>query len=140
RSRGRRTAPRGARNRGTRRLARARGGRGQEVLRLLRLPSQNARRKRKGDEGRLKLALGQYEKPWREALRRLEQERAVERIWSADAGLWKDDPAARSSIENAQGWLTIPQRLEKSLDGLDKLDPRVREETDRVLVLAVAGS
>ncbi len=103
------------------RLARARGGGRPEVLGLLRLAAQGAGRKRKGHEGRLKLAAGPFRDANQNALRRLQSERAVSRIWSGDASLWKKDEAHRRTIENALGWLTIAERMTAQLPALGEL-------------------
>jgi glucose-6-phosphate isomerase/transaldolase/glucose-6-phosphate isomerase len=64
----------------------------------------------------------------------------VERIWSRDATLWKSDPEHRRTIENALGWLTIPDRTAASLSELQDLARQARGEADRVLVLGMGGS
>jgi glucose-6-phosphate isomerase len=64
----------------------------------------------------------------------------VERIWSGDATLWKTEPEHRRTIENALGWLTIPDRMAAALPGLKDLVARLSGETDRVLVLGMGGS
>jgi glucose-6-phosphate isomerase len=64
----------------------------------------------------------------------------VERIWSGDATLWKSEPEHRRTIENALGWLTIPDRTAASLSELQDLARQARGEADRVLVLGMGGS
>jgi glucose-6-phosphate isomerase len=64
----------------------------------------------------------------------------VERIWSGDSTLWKKEPEHRRTIENALGWLTIPDRMAAALPGLKDLAARLSGETDRVLVLGMGGS
>jgi glucose-6-phosphate isomerase len=64
----------------------------------------------------------------------------VERIWSRDATLWKSDPEHRRTIENALGWLTIPDRMAGALPGLKDLAARLPGAADRILVLGMGGS
>jgi glucose-6-phosphate isomerase len=64
----------------------------------------------------------------------------VERIWSGDATLWKNDPDHRRTIENALGWLTIPDRMAGALPGLKDLVARSTGDADRILVLGMGGS
>jgi glucose-6-phosphate isomerase len=76
----------------------------------------------------------------RQAVARLEAERAVSRIWACDASLWKAEAVARKSIENALGWLTIPDRIWSTLPDLEAFVADARVEADRVVVLGMGGS
>ncbi|HEY6066572.1 MAG TPA: glucose-6-phosphate isomerase [Thermoanaerobaculia bacterium] len=64
----------------------------------------------------------------------------MERIWSHDATLWKKEPEHRRTIENALGWLTIPERMAATVPGLKDLAARLSPGADRVLVLGMGGS
>ena len=86
--------PRGARRRSRGDLPRPRGRGRPEVLRFLRFPDEDSRREAEDGGGRLKLDLGPAAGVHEEAIDRLEQERAVERIWAEDASLWKAEPVA----------------------------------------------
>ena len=76
----------------------------------------------------------------RRAAARLEADRAVSRIWSADGSLWKAEAVARKLIENALGWLTIPERIAPTLPDLQAFVSEARSGTDRVVVLGMGGS
>ena len=76
----------------------------------------------------------------RQAAARLEAERAVSRIWAADGSFWKAEAVARKSIENALGWLTIPERIAPTLPELEAFVSEARVGTDRVVVLGMGGS
>lgn len=76
----------------------------------------------------------------RQALSRLEAEHAVTRAWSGDASLWKAEAVARKQIENALGWLTIPERIAPTLGDLVSFVEETRSGTDRVVVLGMGGS
>jgi glucose-6-phosphate isomerase len=64
----------------------------------------------------------------------------VERIWAGDATLWKKEPEHRRTIENALGWLAVPDRTAASLSQLHDLARGLSGEMDRVLVLGMGGS
>ena len=64
----------------------------------------------------------------------------MERIWSGDATFWKKEPEHRRTIENALGWLTIPDRMAATVPGLNDLAARLTPGADRVLVLGMGGS
>ncbi|MFN2386706.1 MAG: glucose-6-phosphate isomerase [Thermoanaerobaculia bacterium] len=68
------------------------------------------------------------------------RERAVARLWEGDASLWKSGAEDRRSIENALGWLTIPERQTEELPGLERLVEEMRPGTERLLVLGMGGS
>jgi transaldolase / glucose-6-phosphate isomerase len=76
----------------------------------------------------------------REAVGRLESERAVSRIWDCDASLWKAEAVARKSIEGALGWLTIPDRIEPALPELEAFVEEARRDAESVVVLGMGGS
>jgi transaldolase/glucose-6-phosphate isomerase len=75
-----------------------------------------------------------------EAIDRLEEERAVERIWSQDASLWKSETEHRKTIENALGWLTIADRMEPGVAELRAFAADASRGADRVVVLGMGGS
>lgn len=74
-------------------------------------------------------------------LRTVTQERIVERIWQHDPSVWKETPEHQTLIENALGWLTVP---EKVMDDASRLESFARSAaadgfTDAV-VLGMGGS
>jgi transaldolase/glucose-6-phosphate isomerase len=91
-----------------------------------------------------------------DAVKKLEKDKAVERIWSKDATLWKNDDAHKKIIANALGWLTVTETM---LNGSQvagggsqspsDLSPAkelvafaesVRKDFDDVVVLGMGGS
>ena len=76
----------------------------------------------------------------RQAAAGLEADRAVPRVWSGDGSFWKAEAVARRLIENALGWLTIPDRIAPTLPELQAFASDIRQGTDRVLVLGMGGS
>ncbi len=103
-------------------------------------PAQGGRGEGEGREGRLRLALGSFERVHRDAIERLTRERAVDRIWSGDPTLWKSEDAHRKIIENALGWLTVADRLEPELPALASFAEEASRGADRVVVLGMGGS
>ena len=75
------------------------------------------------------------------ALDRLESQGFVRRMWAHDATVWKQDPGHQKIIQNALGWLTVPQTLLAQVDGLAGFAQDVKSEgyTDQVL-LGMGGS
>lgn len=88
----------------------------------------------------MRFELGRFRETHREALEKLDRDRAVERIWAEDATFWKTDPAHRKSIESALGWLTIADRMAGSATELTEFARRLSSEADRVVVLGMGGS
>ena len=74
-------------------------------------------------------------------LGRLTTERAVERLWAQDAGLWTADPAVQRAIRNRLGWLTIAQAMRPQLERLGRLREELREAgVTRMPLLGMGGS
>jgi transaldolase / glucose-6-phosphate isomerase len=76
----------------------------------------------------------------RPVVTRWESERAVERIWSGDASFWKTEAVARHRIESSLGWLTLPDRIERTLADLERFGAAAGRGVDRVLVLGMGGA
>src|SRR5437764_4949073 len=53
-----------------------------------------------------------------DAVKRLEKDKAIERIWKKDATLWKNDDAHKKIISNALGWLDVAELMSKSASQL----------------------
>ncbi len=56
---------------------------------------------------RQSVVLGQYQSEVEAAIKKLDEEKAVKRIWEHDATFWKNDPEAMHSIQTRLGWLTV---------------------------------
>jgi glucose-6-phosphate isomerase len=88
-----------------------------------------------------RLDLGPAGGAFDEALRALERERAVERAWARDAGLWSDDPAVRAKIADRLGWLDVAERMRGEAEDLAVFGREIREAGfARVVVLGMGGS
>lgn len=88
-----------------------------------------------------RFALGAAQGAYDEALALLERERAVERIWARDAGLWSDDAAVQEKIANRLGWLTVAERLREEVGDLAAFGEEVREAGyTRAVLLGMGGS
>ena len=75
-----------------------------------------------------------------DAIARLEKEKVVGRIWSKESALWKSDDAHKKIIDNALGWLTVPQLLSGATKQLTEIVDDLRGEFDFVVVLGMGGS
>jgi transaldolase/glucose-6-phosphate isomerase len=89
---------------------------------------------------RLTLHLGAQQSAFDAAAQRAEKEKFVERVWSKDATLWKNDDAHRKIIANALGWLTVPQHVLDRVDELTTFAESVKGEFAHVVVLGMGGS
>ena len=88
----------------------------------------------------MKLRLGPIGPAFEEAGRRLEAEKAVERIWSEDASLWKADEASQKNIRESLGWLTVAERMAKESDELTEFAGSLGGEADGALLMGMGGS
>lgn len=75
-----------------------------------------------------------------EAVKRIEKERFVERIWKKDPTLWKSDDAHKKIISNALGWLDVGDLMLKYATQIQAVADAVRSEFDDVVVLGMGGS
>src|SRR5438105_206211 len=75
-----------------------------------------------------------------DAVKKLEKDKAVERIWKKDATLWKSDDAHKKIIANALGWLTVTETLLQNAKELVAFAESVRKDFDDVVVLGMGGS
>src|SRR5213079_1437961 len=68
-----------------------------------------------------------------DAVKRVEKEKFVERAWSKDATLWKNDDAHKKIIANALGWLTVPELMQKNAPELIDFANSVKGDFDQVV-------
>jgi transaldolase/glucose-6-phosphate isomerase len=90
---------------------------------------------------RMKGELGSYLDDAKAALKKMESESWIRRIWRKDPALWKDDEAHTKIIANALGWVTVVDQLVELADELAAFSKRVRNDgfTD-VMLLGMGGS
>ena len=90
---------------------------------------------------RMKAELGSYSDDVKAALKKMESESWIRRIWRKDATLWKDDEAHKKIIANALGWVTVVDQLVEQADELAAFSQRIRNDgfTD-VVLLGMGGS
>ena len=75
-----------------------------------------------------------------DAVKRLEKDKAVERIWKKDTTLWKNDDAHKKIISNALGWLTVTGTMLQNARALVAFAESLRNDFDDVVVLGMGGS
>ncbi len=84
------------------------------------------------------VALGSYAADVTDALKRLDEQAVVQRIWSGDHTVWRDDPA---EIENRLGWLHTDGDMKRELDALRTFGGNVRDGGFKdVVLLGMGGS
>ena len=84
--------------------------------------------------------LGPHQAAVDEAIKRVEKEKFVERIWKKDATLWKSDEAHKKIIANALGWLDVVEQMSKKASELRAFADSVRRDFDDVVILGMGGS
>ncbi|HEX7833349.1 MAG TPA: bifunctional transaldolase/phosoglucose isomerase, partial [Thermoanaerobaculia bacterium] len=75
-----------------------------------------------------------------DTIARLDKDKAVSRIWSKDATLWKNDDAHKKIIANALGWLTVVEAMHHNAKALVGMTDALRHGFDHVVVLGMGGS
>ncbi len=77
----------------------------------------------------------------RSAVERLAAGDFIERLWQRDPGLWTTEPAARKTIENRLGWMTVYQTMLDRIKEFDDLAADIKsEDFTTVLLLGMGGS
>ena len=91
--------------------------------------------------GQTAVLSAEFSGPIQATLDRFEQEHAVKRMWDKDASLWKTDPDAQKIINNALGWLKVPDFVKEHVAELRKFADGVRADGfEHVLVMGMGGS
>jgi glucose-6-phosphate isomerase len=76
-----------------------------------------------------------------DAIARAEKEKFVSRIWSKDSSLWKPEPEHRKIIDNALGWVALPDAMQELLPStLEAIDEFGLRNFDHVVILGMGGS
>jgi len=86
-------------------------------------------------------ALGRYEEDFQNALKILEKENFVTRIWKRDPTLWKSDPEHEKVISGALGWLTVVEAMQPHVGELVAFADEIRKAGfEFAVVLGMGGS
>lgn len=86
-------------------------------------------------------SLGPYQSLFEDALRRVEREHVVRRIWSKDAALWKEEEAHQKIIRNSLGWLTVAREMSAHVEELEKFADEIRGAGfTHLMLLGMGGS
>lgn len=77
-------------------------------------------------------------RPWREATRRWEADRLVERLWSRDSSVWG---GAADSAAQWLGWLDLPQTMLGRVEEIEQMSAEVLSGgVDDVVLMGMGGS
>jgi transaldolase/glucose-6-phosphate isomerase len=86
-------------------------------------------------------ALGNYAEAVQTAINKADKEQWIRRVWRKDASLWKTDEAHVKIINNALGWVAVPDLLVANADELAAFSQRVRNDGfTHVMLLGMGGS
>ena len=103
--------------------------------------SESRQNERNNLVARRSVSLGKYEADFHAALQRLEQERAVARLWNQDPTLWKSDTDHGAIIGNSLGWLGAAEAMQQHLPEINALVEEVRNAGfEFVVLLGMGGS
>ncbi len=90
---------------------------------------------------RQSLALGKYEPFVEKAIKMIDEQQYVCRLWDKDPTLWKKEPEHQKVIRNALGWLTVPETMLEEVDELKAFARRVKNDGFQyVMLLGMGGS
>ncbi len=84
--------------------------------------------------------LGPHQVAVDQAIKRIENEKFVERIWKKDPTLWKSDEAHKKIISNALGWLDVADLMAKHASQIRVFADALRRDFDDIVVLGMGGS
>jgi transaldolase/glucose-6-phosphate isomerase len=89
----------------------------------------------------LTTSLGEYALAVNKTLAEAERANVVERIWSKDVSLWKQEESHRQIIANSLGWLTVPGEMSEVADELKTFAETVSASGfQHVMVCGMGGS
>lgn len=85
--------------------------------------------------------LSSYNKRFENYLSRATSDGVVERIWSRDAALWKEEEEHQKVIRNSLGWLEAPESMRPHLKDLKAFSDEIRRDGfTHLLLLGMGGS
>ena len=83
----------------------------------------------------------EYSGAIQQALGSFEQEGAIKRMWAKDASLWKSDAASAKIIDNALGWLVVPDHVKAHAGEIKGFADEVKNAGFKhVVVMGMGGS
>jgi glucose-6-phosphate isomerase len=83
---------------------------------------------------------GRFEKLYADRCDQLRQDRAIARIWSRDANLWKpNDPAAAAVVANRLGWIPVLDTMRAESAAIAEFARQVQAAGIRFIVLLGMG-
>jgi transaldolase/glucose-6-phosphate isomerase len=86
-------------------------------------------------------ALGKYQADFESALKSLDKQKAVSRMWKKDPTVWKDGPEHEKIIGNALGWLKVAETMQPHVAELLAFAEEIRKaEFEYAVVLGMGGS
>ena len=86
-------------------------------------------------------SLGASDSSTRKTIRQMDTDRYIQRLWSRDLTLWKDDSEHQRIIANSLGWLTVPEKLLEEAPALSAFAEEIRRDGIRhVLLMGMGGS
>jgi transaldolase / glucose-6-phosphate isomerase len=86
-------------------------------------------------------ALGKYQGAFESALKSLDKQKAVSRMWKKDPTVWKDGPEHEKIIGNALGWLKVAETMQPHVAELLAFAEEIRKaEFEYAVVLGMGGS
>jgi transaldolase/glucose-6-phosphate isomerase len=90
----------------------------------------------------LAASLGNYKGRIHATLEEATATNVIERIWSKDASLWKNEESHQKIIRNSLGWLTVPTEMLAVVDELRNFADNVRAsgEFQHAMVCGMGGS
>jgi len=92
------------------------------------------------EEG-INASLGKYEQLVKTAIKEAEDNDVLNRIWSKDASVWKQDQDHQTIIKNSLGWLTVAGEMLDVADDLSAFADRISAMGFRhVMVCGMGGS
>jgi transaldolase / glucose-6-phosphate isomerase len=74
------------------------------------------------------------------AIERIEKENFIPRMFRKDSSLWSKDESHRKIIDNALGWIHVPELMRSRLDEIVTFADEVRGRFSHVVVLGMGGS
>jgi glucose-6-phosphate isomerase len=77
----------------------------------------------------------------RETTQQMDTDRFIQRLWSRDVTLWKDDPEHQEIIARSLGWLTVPEKILEEASQLSAFAEEIcGDGFSHLLLMGMGGS